>query len=69
MSFNQQTNLHFSMVKGILVVVWGRAFPYTRESDKQFRGQSLLVIECRSLYIIPRRLWCDIIVLNVHAAV
>jgi hypothetical protein len=34
-SVNQQTMIHCSMDKAILVITWGQAFAYIRESYQQ----------------------------------
>jgi hypothetical protein len=44
----QQGNTHFPMERGMRTMNWVQGFLYIRESYKQLRGLSLLVIGCHT---------------------
>jgi hypothetical protein len=45
---DQQVNIHFSMERGMRIMNSAQDSSYIRESYRQLRGYSLLVIGCRT---------------------
>jgi hypothetical protein len=45
---NQQANIHFSLERGMRIMNEVQVFPYIRESYQHLRGQSLLLMGCRT---------------------